>query len=357
MTIYIVTCHNVYNCGASLQAYALQTYLESIGHDVRIFDYEPKYLNKYSLTAVKNPKYDKPFLKQAYILAKLPGRIKRLFSAEKRNFDDFTRLYLQLSRDRFKTAEDIKLYGRPAADLWIAGSDQIWNPLFENGKDPVFFLSFVPKEKRASYAASIGTHDFSNEKFLENLALLKDFKAVSVREKSSVCDLRKHGIESVYSCDPVFLPPLRLWESLIREDRPKEKYTFCYSFAGSSLEDDVVKRLAGWPLSYFMLPEKERGPFQFLSLIYYADAVVTNSFHAAAFAVLFHKDFYVVPREDEDLNIRLWDFLTDFGLQDRYITSADKADEVSPVDWSRTDRLLWQITDRSRAYLEKVIEG
>ena len=76
MQIKIITCHDVYNHGASLQAYALQTYLINLGHDVVIIDYKPDYLSgHYSLSAVSNPKFDKPIIKQFYLLAKLPGRL------------------------------------------------------------------------------------------------------------------------------------------------------------------------------------------------------------------------------------------------------------------------------------------
>lgn len=79
MKICTITCHDVYNVGASLQAYALQTYLKSLGHDVRIIDYKPDYLSQhYRLDIVSNQKYDKPFLRQAYLLAKLPGRLRIL---------------------------------------------------------------------------------------------------------------------------------------------------------------------------------------------------------------------------------------------------------------------------------------
>ena len=96
MKICTITCHDVYNVGASLQAYALQTYLKLLGHDVKIIDYKPDYLSKhYRLDIVGNPKYDKPFLKQAYLLAKLPGRLHML--PRKKAFDSFTAKYLDLS--------------------------------------------------------------------------------------------------------------------------------------------------------------------------------------------------------------------------------------------------------------------
>lgn len=81
MKIKTITCHDVYNVGASLQAYALVTYLRKLGHDAQIIDYKPDYLsNHYSLWGLGNPAYDKPILRELYNLAKLPGRLK----AEKR---------------------------------------------------------------------------------------------------------------------------------------------------------------------------------------------------------------------------------------------------------------------------------
>ena len=90
MKIRTITCHDVYNLGASLQAYALQTYLESIGNEVQIIDYKPAYLSgHYQLWGNINPIFDKPLLKQLYLIAKLPERLLSL--KRKTIFDDFTK--------------------------------------------------------------------------------------------------------------------------------------------------------------------------------------------------------------------------------------------------------------------------
>lgn len=73
MKIKTITCHDVYNFGASLQAYALAAYLKECNHDVQIIDYKPEYLSRhYSLTAVTNPRFNRPILRELYLLAKLP---------------------------------------------------------------------------------------------------------------------------------------------------------------------------------------------------------------------------------------------------------------------------------------------
>lgn len=89
MIIKTITCHDVYNSGASLQAYALASYLHILGHEVEIIDYRPGYLsNHFPLLGVSNPEYDKPFVREAYQLLKLPGRIKERHSRRKQEFPD-----------------------------------------------------------------------------------------------------------------------------------------------------------------------------------------------------------------------------------------------------------------------------
>ena len=78
MRIRIITCHDVYNAGASLQAYALMQYLKDCGHEVKIIDYKPDYLSRhYSLKAVNNPEYDRAGIREIYLLVKMPGRTKK----------------------------------------------------------------------------------------------------------------------------------------------------------------------------------------------------------------------------------------------------------------------------------------
>ena len=163
MKIKTITCHDVYNVGASLQAYALVEYLRNLGHQAEIIDYKPPYLQHYQLTGVANPRYDKPVLREIYQLLKLPGRIAARKSRRKKNFDIFTEKYLPRTSKTYSSIEELKA-DTPEADIYIAGSDQIWNPLFQNGKDPSFFLQFAPNSsKRISYAASFAVDALAAE--------------------------------------------------------------------------------------------------------------------------------------------------------------------------------------------------
>lgn len=349
MRVLLLTCHNVYNCGASLQVYALQTYLELIGCEVEIVNYIPKYLDKYRLLKLSNPKFDKVLLKQAYMMAKFPSRLKSRFSKTKKLFDKFTAENLKVTEKKFSSGVQLE-NADLSADVWIVGSDQIWNPLFENGRDFVFFLGFVKEGLKVSYAASIGTHDFSDEQFLQNLELLKSFDKISVRERSTICDLRNKGIEATHACDPIFLLKKDVWESKIKVAYSDE-YAFYYIFSKNSLMDYTKRQLDLLVHDYF---ENPTDPFGFVSEIYNAKVVVSNSFHATAFAILFNKEFYVLEREDEPVNLRMKDLLNDLGLQDRYVTSKKAFEDVKPIDWKRVNKSLEKIITYSRQYLKNL---
>ena len=247
MKICTITCHDVYNVGASLQAYALQTYLKLLGHDVKIIDYKPDYLSKhYRLDIVGNPKYDKPFLKQAYLLAKLPGRLRML--PRKKAFDSFTAKYLDLTK-RYTSNEELKKEP-PEADAFLAGSDQIWNPLFPNGKDPVFYLDFALHGIRASYAASFAVDEFPQELREVTAQYLKRFDHIAVREKSGLSVLKTLGItNAVTVLDPVFLLDRAQWGAMA--ERPEG----CVSGSGMSIH---IKGNWNWTIRrlFWMRSEK-----------------------------------------------------------------------------------------------------
>ena len=157
MRIKTITCHDVYNSGASLQAYALMRYLEELGNEVEIIDYKPDYLNNhYKLGIIANPKYEKNLmLKMIYLTLKFPGRVLAL--RKKIKYDHFRDNYLKVTKKRYISNSELK-NNPPEADIFICGSDQIWNSKFNNGKDPAFYLDFAPQGKiKASYSASFAT--------------------------------------------------------------------------------------------------------------------------------------------------------------------------------------------------------
>lgn len=360
MKICTITCHDVYNVGASLQAYALQTYLKLLGHDVKIIDYKPDYLSKhYRLDIVGNPKYDKPFLKQAYLLAKLPGRLHML--PRKKAFDSFTAKYLDLTK-RYTSNEELKKEP-PEADAFLAGSDQIWNPLFPNGKDPAFYLDFALHGIRASYAASFAVDEFPQELREVTAQYLKRFDHIAVREKSGLSVLKALGItNAVTVLDPVFLLDRAQWEAMAEKpERCEKPYLLVYDFDNSPAVRKLAGRIAAERglhiYSVFKIPYAERcfplcGPENFLGLVQGADFVLSNSFHATAFSVIFEREFAVVERT-EKINTRMRDFTAMLGLSDHMVTT--ETEIPAGTDWTAVRRCLKDEIDHAKAYIDEVL--
>lgn len=368
MKIKTITCHDVYNLGASLQAFALQHYLESQGHDVQIIDYKPDYLsNHYRLWRVANSIYDKPVIKQLYLLAKLLGRLLAL--RRKKVFDSFTSRYLRLTR-RYNSYAELNL-DPPQADCYIAGSDQIWNTLFQNGRDAAFYMDFGSSAvKRISYAASFATPSIAPgyKDFVVNK--LKGIDAVSVREKTSLPLLAELGRpDGVAVCDPVFLLDKKEWESMLDDlntlSVDKEKYLLVYlTDKGPNIERiaQEIRHKTGWEI--YSVGEikaqcadksfKNAGPLEFVNLIQNSQFVISNSFHATAFSIIMGVKFCAVNRTDA-INERMKSILEDYGLSERLVSEYNDAllDDLNLVE---LDACRNSITSASKEWLNTQLQ-
>lgn len=365
MKIKTITCHNVYNVGASLQSYALLFYLKGLGHDVEIIDYQPEYLRHYQLWRVNNSFFDKIFLKQIYLLLKLPERIKTRNEKRKRKFDEFTREYLTTTENTYWSFEELEK-NPPEADVFFAGSDQIWNPLFPNGKDPAFYLEFVNKDSvKASYAASMAVDRISKE-FGEKFRIrLKNMDYLAVRETSALQIIKKLGIQSVYQVmDPVFLMDSYEWSNINSNLNLNEKYILLYDFDNNEEVLKLVKEIAQkyqWKI-YSVLNSKEcdrcfnqEGPIEFVDLIRKAELVVSNSFHATAFSIIFEKDFLVFQRR-EHINTRMLDLLLMLGLSERVVTNMKNISNLEKINYKKVNSILREKIAKSKEYIDKVLE-
>lgn len=366
MQIKTITCHDVYNHGASLQAYALQTYLSNRGHDVEIIDYKPDYLSRhYGLWQVSNPRYNKPIIKQLYLLAKLPSRVVAL--RRKRVFDSFTHNYLRLTTHKFHSNDELKS-NPPQADVFVAGSDQIWNTLFPNGRDPAFYLDFAPTNvKRIAYAASFATKTVVDEYKPFVRRMLQNLDSISLRERVSLPLLASLGRnDGIAVCDPVFLLSRHEWDSLLP---PKNIDDARYLLVYDSDKSDVVRTVAcriakerGLPIynvSAFRLSYAQKdywcsSPLDFVCLVRNAEFVVSNSFHASAFSIIYHREFCVVNR-NEAINERMLSLLEQYGLQDRLVTGTDVLPLLSSIDYYVVQRVLDDDIIRSKHFLQSSI--
>lgn len=363
MKIKTITCHDVYNHGASLQAYALQQFLIGQGHNVEIINYKPDYLsNHYKLSLISNNRYKRFPLNIIYLLLKLPGRLNSL--KRKKAFDRFTQKYLTLTPKRYNSNEQLKT-DCPQADLYIAGSDQIWNTLFKNGRDAAFYLDFAPRKRlRISYAASFATNSIAPgyEDFVKNM--IQSLDHISVREKQALKLLESMQISRAKAvCDPVFLLEKKAWNAVSAKPNA-EKFVLVYDFEKSEVIKEIAiaiankKKLRIFSVSPFRLDYADKnfnfsGPAEFLSLIRSAEYIISNSFHGTAFSLIYEKDFCVVNRA-EGINSRMKDLLTELGLEERLV-SAYSDNLTHKINYKTVNSVLKEQIQCSKNYLLDIL--
>lgn len=316
----ILTFQFAHNYGALLQAYALKRILTNDNTIVEIINYLPKGLwENYSL----NPIY--PIKKrQLKKLLTIPKRIKQA-----NRFYEFQKKILQLGKPIVCfDSETAKGY-----DILITGSDQVWNDSILPDVSPYFFEEINDVVKLA-YAASFGTNELTDTIKAKIKTCLPAFDAVTVRERSSI-DLIKcveKSCAAEHVCDPVFLLAADKWREfygMCRYSLPNMKYILYVDLRNDAKlinEAKKIREKTGYEVLYihptcWKTTEKsftqlyDVGPLQYLALIDHAEYIVTNSFHAVAFSMIFRKK--IIHAADNNLGSRVTDLFETFSVKDK----------------------------------------
>lgn len=323
MKIGIITFQRAYSYGAKLQAYALSTYLCMLGHQAEIIDYSN--IGEGKAPGIKFNSFNS-FIKS--FICYLNSFIKEKLRRKKINDFFFKKTPHTLQHYNSETIKNIE----KDFDIFIAGSDQIWCPRYNLG-DLNFLLSFVKdSKKKFSYAASFGfsSIDFKYEKTYKQC--LNSFNKILVRETEGVNIVRQlTQRDADVVLDPTFLLNIEQWNTIAYYPfKKKIKYILCFKILSvSSVYKKLIDHLSlltGYHIividtSYRYKPIKGRlystaGPEEFLGLIKEAQLIVTNSFHATVFSILFNKNFYTVLNEN-GLNSRMTDLTNKLGLSHR----------------------------------------
>lgn len=351
----IITFHAADNYGAVLQAYALQTYLHTQGHDVEIINFRTKGIENANKPLFLHGKNTiKRFIKQLLILP-------NYFKLKKRNqrFEKFREKYLNLSV-RYSNASEIKSVSHDY-DICITGSDQVFNPLIQNSD--TYYLDFCKRARKVAYAPSFGIKDFSlvGEK---TKTLINKFAHLSCRESDGAEFLsRTTGKEVPTVSDPVFLLSPREWSKITTRPRDGE-YIFVYDLNGGSKLIEIankIKKETGLPIicitaskfanKRYNVDELhiDAGPLEFVSYINHANYVVTDSFHGTAFSVLFRRKFisYIAL---EHAASRIQSLLDRLGIADRIFYNT-KDFNINKVEFSEYEEELEQLIAASKQYL------
>lgn len=363
MKIGILTVPFNNNYGGMLQAFALKTVLNAMGH-------ETVFINRRR----NRPRTIKFKLYHTLVkIGLLKDRIKQNDKRLSKYTDLFLDQYLSPITKDYYTSTEIRACLELGLDIIIVGSDQVWR--YRYAKDAIFdyFLEFADNVKKISYAASFGvdTCEYPVDIRERIRDLLCKFDHISVREVSGKKiiekDLNYHVDRVNVVLDPTLLLPSECYSELLSPCLHKEKYIFTYVLDEDSIkESDIssiqnkynLSRLDFKAQSGSSEKQKVIEPVEkWLSGIANSEYVITDSFHGTVFSIIFNKPFIVVANPDRGIT-RLLNLLQVFNLQDRLITSMenDYLDILNrSIQWEMVNDVLAKSRTESLNYLKNAL--
>lgn len=372
MKIGILTLPFNTNYGGLLQAYALQTTLQRMGHEVFVLDQSPyvhiSFLKKILVYTKRS------------ILKYIMKRDVRIFQEEHYNqtysiISQFTQMFIKKYIHRFEVNDLTKLQEKDF-DMIVVGSDQIWRPSYYRGNITNAYLAFAKqwKIKRIAYAPSFGTDDWEYSFWQTKRCkyLISKFDVVSVREESGIKLCRDYfGIEVQHALDPTMLLEKNDYEALVKtagianSDGELLVYVLDMDDSKQNMVDNISKQEGIKPFfvnakikdEKALIEDRIQKPVE-LWLRGFMDAkfVITDSFHACVFSIIFNKPFIVVGNKKRGLT-RFDSLLRMFKLESRLVLSLDEALEKvhENIHWEEINNICHKRKNDSKVILEKAV--
>lgn len=350
MKIDIITRHAVANYGSLLQSYATQKSLEKMGLDVEFINYirYDERGENLAETHIKGKKWDNNFLTRFAYKSIQTYNYSKMF----KKFEKFRNGFINETDKKYGNIEELKKQP-PSADIYCTGSDQIWGKVGKENYDPAYFLEFAKNQKCISYAASFGKEKLEEELSKDLPKLLNKYSTIFVRENSAVDIVKKAGFTNVKQVlDPTMLLEKKDWENLIFK-KPKEKnYVLVYQLHNNKEFNKYAKEFAKYHhkklvrISTSLYHIVRGGKFiylptqyEFLSYFANADYILTDSFHATVFSIIFNKKFKdILPK---DTSTRILSILELVGLQDRVLQSYDDFKSIDEnIDYDKVNSII-----------------
>lgn len=361
MKIGILTYHRAENYGALLQAYALLTYLDNLGHEVSFIDYWPKYHSDYFKIFSWATFAKRPLKSKLLMLVRLVLMGNKLLK-RKKVMQQFMHEQLRLPDTPTYTARDCET---ERFDVAVYGSDQIWRKqnLGGVGFDEWFFGSDnVQADKKIVYAGSMGKLETIPEDVMFVKTQMRNFHHIAVREKDLQDYLQQQGIASTLVIDPVFLLTKEQWHRLAVAPQSDSPYILFYNLLNTPESTAFAKELSkktGLPIKEITKKTvwgKKGNRFidsasvqEFLGLVEHAAYVVSNSFHGIAFSVIFEKQFFAVGMGEK--SNRVVSLLESGGIKERYVETRHGQITASEIDYTEVSTRIKDGIKKSKDYL------
>lgn len=370
MKIGILTQPLRTNYGGLLQAYALQTVLQRLGHDVIILNRCYPRMQDSFLSKIIN-------LKNIILGRKAICYDKKKIAFVEENISKFIYNHYKLSVAFYTTDCILEYVKSNTFDAIIVGSDQVWRPRYSPNIYN-YFLDFVEGNdvKRYSYAASYGVDnwEFTQQETEICSKLAKQFNGITVREASAVGLCKEHlGVEAQHVLDPTLLLSQHDYKALLKDNiHASNGSLFIYILdAGEGKESIISKVSEIFGFKPFICMPKLKFTYQnakknlkdcqfpaveqWIQSFIDAEMVITDSFHGTAFSIIFNKPFWVLanPRRG---NTRMESLLETFGLKDRMISEENigKKDLRASIDWERVNTIKENLKEESMDFLSSI---
>ena len=359
MKIGLITYHFPLNYGAVLQAWALCQVLVSLGHDVKIINYQPEsHIKRYNWSWKR---------------LGVNGQNVRYLRLSKK-FSEFRDTHLKTTK-LYRTSDELKA-DPPNVEAFICGSDQIWNQA-TFGENTPYFLDFAPRSAyRISYAPSFGKSQIDEHYKPKLTQLLDNITSISVREKSG-CNIIKElcGRESTCVLDPTLL--LNDYSKIISQVPYSGKYILVKGMQHTPLFDKIISYTSnktGLPVVYlysmsvkfWKYLNKTRvypDPSRYLGYFKNAEYVITDSFHGTAFSLIFGRRFIPISLStdpEKNTSVRMIDLLDSIGLRNRFVESYDEKHInsliKSDIDWSSVASSFLALRQNSINFLKGALQ-
>ncbi len=385
MKIGIITFHYVWNYGAVIQCIALKRVLEEQGYSVCVINYIPKYGEPHILPnpiragkAIYMELYERSVLYRLYRSFRRGIKtildIKKVFNFKQRNsiFCKFQNDYMNLTRP-YRSLEELE-NDPPNCDVYICGSDQLWNPNITGGRyDAAYFLKFGKMEvRRIAYAVSALEFEKGNKEELKYLLNYPD--VISLRENKYKQYIEKLIEKKVTICaDPTLLIDARCYMELEEQNGIVEPYILVFLlWKGNSAElcKRIIKKLR--KKEYMKVVDASPEPFMYieneiiknlitpaewLNLIHNASYVITNSFHCLVLSTIYKRECYIIPCLSDKMP-RLLEYCDTIGIMNNCIQKIDdipKALKLS-IDYDTVDQRLNILKSEGIQFLRNSIQ-
>ena len=367
MKVDVITRHAVPNYGSLLQTYATQRVLEELGYEVEIINYirdDEKYKNLVN-SLVKGKKWDKNWiLREIYKAIQKPN-----YGTMYKKFENYRKNFLKLTNLEYGNLEELKK-NKPQADIYCSGSDQIWGNIGKDEYDPVYFLEFLNGERCFSYSASFGKTKL-DKKLDDNLKqLLSKYETLLVREDSAKEIILNKGFKNVEQVlDPTLLLSEEKWSEIASKKKNRNKYILIYQLHANKDFNEYAKKLkkkTGMKLlrispSLYHITRSGKlvylpNQYEFLGYFKNAEYILTDSFHATAFSIIFNKKFSVIL--PEKTSTRITSLLKMTNLENRVIKDYNDLSIINKdINYKEINTILKERREESKELLKEAIQG